>query len=128
MVEFINKKGNELVPPDPEANPDQVFKRPIKIKENDYGRTINGVIPETVGDYERMDNSQGYDELLFMSGTEDGYTDAGREFVRLVNNFREVAIETIDNSNIGSNDTIIKKRWDESTNSLKNLVLSLIHI
>ena len=124
LVEFINKKGNELVPPDPEANPDQVFKRPIKIKENDYGRTINGVIPETVGDYERMDNSQGYDELLFMSGTEDGYTDAGREFVRLINNFREVAIETIDNSNIGSNDTIIKKRWDESTNSLKNLVES----
>jgi len=123
LVEFINKKSNELVPVS-EANPDQIFKRPIKIKENDYGRTINGVIPETVGDYERMDNSQGYDELLFMSGTEDGYTDAGREFVRLVNNFREVAIEAIDNSNIGSNDTIIKKRWNESTTALKNLVES----
>ena len=123
LVEFINKKSNELVPVS-EANPDQIFKRPIKIKENDYGRTINGVIPETVGDYERMDNSKGYDELLFMSGTEDGYTDVGREFVRLVNNFREVAIQAIDNSNIGSNDTIIKKRWDESTPSLKNLVES----
>ncbi len=123
LVEFINKKGNDLITAS-DDNPDQIFKRPIKIKENDYGRTINGSIPETLGDYERMDNSQAYDEVLFMNGTEDGYTDAGREFVRLVNNFRDVATDAINNSNIGSNDTIIKKRWDESTSSLKNLVES----
>ena len=123
MVDFINKKGNQLVPVS-ETNPDQIFKRPIKIKENEYGRTINGNIPETLGDYERMDNSQAYDELLFINGTEDGYTDAGREFVRLVNNFRNVSIDAIENSNIGSNDTIIKKRWEESTAALKNLVES----
>jgi len=123
LVDFINKEGNELVPM-METNPNQIFKRPIKIKDNEYGRTINGNIPETLGDYERMDNSQAYDELLFINGTEDGYTDAGREFVRLVNNFRDVSIDAIENSNIGSNDTIIKKRWDESTASLKNLVES----
>ena len=123
LVEFINKKGNDLITAS-EDNPDQIFKRPVKIKENDYGRTINGSIPETLGDYERMDNSQAYDEVLFMNGTEDGYTDAGREFVRLVNNFRDVATDAINNSNIGSNDTIIKKRWDESTSSLRNLVES----
>ena len=123
LVEFINKKGNDLITASDE-NPDQIFKRPVKIKENDYGRTINGSIPETLGDYERMDNSQAYDEVLFMNGTEDGYTDAGREFVRLVNNFRDVATDAINNSNIGSNDTIIKKRWDESTSSLRNLVES----
>ena len=123
LVDFINKEGNELVPMT-ETNPNQIFKRPIKIKDNEYGRTINGNIPETLGDYERMDNSQAYDELLFINGTEDGYTDAGREFVRLVNNFRNVSIDAIENSNIGSNDTIIKKRWDESTASLKNLVES----
>jgi len=123
LVDFINKEGNELVPM-METNPNQIFKRPIKIKDNEYGRTINGNIPETLGDYERMDNSQAYDELLFINGTEDGYTDAGREFVRLVNNFRNVSIDAIENSNIGSNDTIIKKRWDESTASLKNLVES----
>ena len=123
LVDFINKEGNELVPIT-ETNPNQIFKRPIKIKDNEYGRTINGNIPETLGDYERMDNSQAYDELLFINGTEDGYTDAGREFVRLVNNFRDVSIDAIENSNIGSNDTIIKKRWDESTASLKNLVES----
>ena len=122
LVDFINKEGNELVPS--KDNPNQIFKRPIKIKDNEYGRTINGNIPETLGDYERMDNSQAYDELLFINGTEDGYTDAGREFVRLVNNFRNVSIDAIENSNIGSNDTIIKKRWDESTASLKNLVES----
>jgi len=123
LVEFINKKGNDLITAS-DDNPDQIFKRPVKIKENDYGRTINGSIPETLGDYERMDNSQAYDEVLFMNGTEDGYTDAGREFVRLVNNFRDVATDAINNSNIGSNDTIIKKRWDESTSSLRNLVES----
>lgn len=123
LVEFINKKGNDLISAS-DDNPDQIFKRPVKIKENDYGRTINGSIPETLGDYERMDNSQAYDEVLFMNGTEDGYTDAGREFVRLVNNFRDVATDAINNSNIGSNDTIIKKRWDESTSSLRNLVES----
>jgi len=123
LVDFINKEGNELVPM-METNPNQIFKRPIKIKDNEYGRTINGNIPETLGDYERMDNSQAYDELLFINGTEDGYTDAGREFVRLVNNFRDVSIDAIENSNIGSNDTIIKKRWDESTASLKNLIES----
>ena len=123
LVEFINKKGNDLITAS-EDNPDQIFKRPVKIKENDYGRTINGSIPETLGDYERMDNSQAYDEVLFMNGTEDGYTDAGREFVRLVNNFRDVATDAINNSNIGSNDTIIKKRWDETTSSLRNLVES----
>ena len=123
LVEFINKKGNDLITAS-DDNPDQIFKRPVKIKENDYGRTINGSIPETLGDYERMDNSQAYDEVLFMNGTEDGYTDAGREFVRLVNNFRDVATDAINNSNIGSNDTIIKKRWDETTSSLRNLVES----
>ena len=123
LVKFINKKGNDLITAS-DDNPDQIFKRPVKIKENDYGRTINGSIPETLGDYERMDNSQAYDEVLFMNGTEDGYTDAGREFVRLVNNFRDVATDAINNSNIGSNDTIIKKRWDESTSSLRNLVES----
>ena len=68
LINFINKKANQLVPLS-ESNPDQIFKRPIKIKENEYGRTINGNIPENIGDYERMDNSQAYDELLFISGT-----------------------------------------------------------
>ena len=95
LIEFINKENNELIEPY-EVNEVsyQKFKRPILEKDNDFQRKINGSIPQTVGDYEVMDNSASYDEMLFTGdykGPENpGYSEAGKEFVRLVDNFRNV--------------------------------------
>ena len=68
LTEFINRNDNEFVTPY-EVNDVtyKSFKRPILEKENDYKRTIDGSIPEMVGDYEVMDNSASYDEMLFLS-------------------------------------------------------------
>ena len=79
LTEFINKNDNELITPY-EVNDVtyQSFKRPILEKENTFGRTIDGAIPEMVGDYEVMDNSAAYDEMLFtgdyVNDENTGYT------------------------------------------------------
>ena len=126
LTEFINKNDNELVTPY-EVNDVtyQSFKRPILEKDNSFGRTIDGSIPEMVGDYEVMDNSASYDEMLFTGDyvNEDntGYTAAAQEFVRLVNNFRDTAIEEITNSDI-SRDTTKNKIWNDSKTGLIRLI------
>ena len=122
LTDFINKTENEFVNPY-EVNKVtyQSFKRPILEKENDFKRTINGSIPEMVGDYEVMDNSAAYDEMLFngayVNEENPGYTDAGKEFVRLVNNFRNVAVNEITNSDI-SLDSTKNKIWNDSKSGL----------
>ena len=122
LTEFINKDDNELVTPY-EVNDVtfQSFKRPVLEKENSFGRTIDGSIPETVGDYEVMDNSAAYDEMLFTGDyvNEDntGYSAAGQEFVRLVNNFRSVAVNEITNSDI-SLDSTKNKIWNDAKSGL----------
>ena len=122
LTDFINKTENEFVNPY-EVNKVtyQSFKRPILKKENDFNRTINGSIPEMVGDYEVMDNSAAYDEMLFngayVNEENPGYTDAGKEFVRLVNNFRNVAVNEITNSDI-SLDSTKNKIWNDSKSGL----------
>ena len=83
LTDFINKTENEFVNPYEVNNVTyQSFKRPILEKENDFNRTINGSIPEMVGDYEVMDNSAAYDEMLFngayVNEENPGYTDAER--------------------------------------------------
>ncbi len=126
LTEFINKNDNELVTPY-EVNDVtyQSFKRPILEKDNSFGRTIDGSIPEMVGDYEVMDNSASYDEMLFTGDyvNEDntGYTAAGQEFVRLVNNFRDTAIEEITKSDI-SRDTTKNKIWNDSKSGLIRII------
>ena len=126
LTEFINKNDNELITPY-EVNEVtyQSFERPILEKDNDFGRTIDGTIPEMVGDYEVMDNSASYDEMLFTGDyvNEDntGYTAAGQEFVRLVNNFRDTAIDEITKSNI-SRDTTKNKIWNDSKTGLVRLI------
>ena len=126
LTEFINKNDNELVTPY-EVNDVtyQTFKRPILEKDNSFGRTIDGSIPEMVGDYEVMDNSASYDEMLFTGDyvNEDntGYTAAGQEFVRLVNNFRDTAIEEITKSDI-SRDTTKNKIWSDSKSGLIRII------
>ena len=126
LTEFINKSDNELITPY-EVNEVtyQSFKRPILEKDNDFGRTIDGSVPEMVGDYEVMDNSASYDEMLFTGDyvNEDntGYTAAAQEFVRLVNNFRDTAIEEITNSDI-SRDTTKNKIWNDSKTGLIRLI------
>ena len=103
----------------------QKFKRPILEKDNDFQRKINGSIPQTVGDYEVMDNSASYDEMLFTGdykGPENpGYSEAGKEFVRLVDNFRNVSVESIENSEI-SIDSIKNKIWSDSKSGLISLI------
>ena len=126
LTEFINKNDNELITPY-EVNDVtyQSFKRPILEKDNSFGRTIDGSIPEMVGDYEVMDNSASYDEMLFTGDyvNEDntGYTAAGQEFVRLVNNFRDTAIEEITKSDI-SRDTTKNKIWNDSKSGLIRII------
>ncbi len=126
LTEFINKNDNELVTPY-EVNDVtyQSFKRPILEKDNSFGRTIDGSIPEMVGDYEVMDNSASYDEMLFTGDYVDedntGYTAAGQEFVRLVNNFRDTAIEEITKSDI-SRDTTKNKIWNDSKSGLIRII------
>ena len=126
LIEFINKENNELVQPY-EVNKVsyQKFKRPILEKDNDFQRKINGSIPQTVGDYEVMDNSASYDEMLFTGdykGPENpGYSEAGKEFVRLVDNFRNVSVESIENSEI-SIDSIKNKIWSDSKSGLISLI------
>ena len=126
LTEFINKNDNELVTPY-EVNEVtyQSFKRPILEKDNSFGRTIDGSIPEMVGDYEVMDNSASYDEMLFTGDyvNEDntGYTAAAQEFVRLVNNFRDTAIEEITKSDI-SRDTTKNKIWNDSKSGLIRII------
>ena len=126
LNEFINRNDNELITPY-EVNDVtyQSFKRPILEKENDYKRTIDGSIPEMVGDYEVMDNSASYDEMLFTGDYENedntGYTAAGQEFVRLVNNFRDTSIEEITKSNI-SLDSTKNKIWNDSKTGLIRLI------
>ena len=126
LTEFINKNDNELITPY-EVNDVtfQSFKRPILEKDNSYGRKIDGSIPEMVGDYEVMDNSASYDEMLFSGDYVDedntGYTAAGQEFVRLVNNFRDTAIEEITKSDI-SRDTTKNKIWNDSKSGLIRII------
>ena len=126
LTEFINKNDNELVTPY-EVNDVtyQSFKRPILEKDNSYGRTIDGTVPELVGDYEVMDNSAAYDEMLFtgeyVNEDNTGYTAAGQEFVRLVNNFRDTAIEEITKSDI-SRDTTKNKIWNDSKSGLIRII------
>ena len=126
LTEFINKNDNELITPY-EVNDVtyQSFKRPILEKDNSFGRTIDGSIPEMVGDYEVMDNSASYDEMLFSGDYVDedntGYTAAGQEFVRLVNNFRDTAIEEITISDI-SRDTTKNKIWSDSKSGLIRII------
>lgn len=128
LLEFINKPENEFVSIY-EVNDVsfQKFKRPILEKTNDFNRTINGSIPEMVGDYEVMDNSAAYDEMLFSGAyvNEDnpGYTDAGREFVRLVDNFRNRSIEALEGSKISS-DSIKNTIWENSIAGIINSIES----
>ena len=118
LIEFINKDDNELIE-EYEVNDVKYrrLKRPILEKENDFKRTIDGKIPEMVGDYEVMDNSAAYDEMLFTGdykGPDNpGYTELGKEFVRLVNNFRDTAINALEGSKI-SNDSIKNAIWENS--------------
>ena len=123
LTDFISNPDNKFIKEAYLVNNVEYksFKRPILQKENDFNRTINGSIPEMVGDYEVMDNSAAYDEMLFtgayVNEENPGYTDVGKEFVRLVNNFRDVAIDEITNSNI-SIDSTKNKIWNDSKSGL----------
>ena len=127
LIEFINNDNNEFINETYTVNDIEYkkFKRPILEKENDFNRKIDGSIPELVGDYEVMDNSAAYDEMLFSGdykGPDNtGYTEAGQEFVRLVNNFREKSIEAIQGSKI-SNDSIKNSIWQNSTAGIINSI------
>ena len=98
------------------------IKIDIRMRANKEERVLNGRVPDSLGDYERMDNSQSYDELFFKSGTTSGYTEIGDKFKELMDNFREFALLEIDNSTIGSNDSVIKQKWDDKKGNLRSLV------
>ena len=129
LITFINNDENEFIVEPYEVNGIEYrkLKRPILEKENDFKRTIDGKIPEMVRDYEVMDNSAAYDEMLFTGdykGPDNpGYTELGKEFVRLVNNFRDTAINALEGSKI-SNDSIKNAIWENSVPGLINSIES----
>tara|TARA_B100001287_G_scaffold233233_1_gene204588 strand:- start:227 stop:1966 length:1740 start_codon:yes stop_codon:yes gene_type:complete len=129
LITFINNDENEFIVEPYKVNGIEYrkLKRPILEKENDFKRTIDGKIPEMVGDYEVMDNSAAYDEMLFTGdykGPDNpGYTELGKEFVRLVNNFRDTAINALEGSKI-SNDSIKNAIWENSVPGLINSIES----
>ena len=87
LTDFISNPDNKFIKEAYLVNVEQVLKDNFT-KENDFNRTINGSIPEMVGDYEVMDNSAAYDEMLFtgayVNEENPGYMML-KEFVRLVN-------------------------------------------
>ena len=77
----------------------------------------------SIPDYELMDKTQYFDELpssvvQYVNAEDPGYNSSGNEFVRLINNFKEVSIAAIENSKMGENDTVVKKKWDQNKSSL----------
>ena len=69
-----------------------------------------------------MDKTQYFDELFFsgayVNAEDPGYNSSGNEFVRLINNFKEVSIAAIENSKTGQNDSVVKKKWDQNKSSI----------
>ncbi|MAQ00171.1 MAG: hypothetical protein CMC51_05120 [Flavobacteriaceae bacterium] len=102
------------------------MKRPIKMTLNKIKREVDGSIPDSIPDYEVMDQTVWFDELFFNGAYKNsentGYTDKGNEFVRLMNEFKEISVEAIENSKIGENDSVVKKKWDQNKGSIITLI------
>ena len=117
-VSLVSNAADELLS---FLNSDSI-KRPIKMELNKFQREVDGSIPDSIPDYQVMDKTQYFDELFFsgayVNAENTGYNSSGNEFVRLINNFKEVSIAAIENSNIGENDTVVKKKWDQNKNSI----------
>ena len=117
-VSLVSNAADELLS---FLNSDSIA-REIKLEFNKYNREIDGSIPDSIPDYAVMDKTQYFDELFFsgayVSAEKTGYNLAGTEFVRLINNFKEVSIAAIENSKTGENDSIVKKKWDQNKNSI----------
>ena len=67
------------------------MKRPIKMTLNKIKREVDGSIPDSIPDYEVMDQTVWFDELFFNGAYKNsentGYTDKGNEIDRLMKEF-----------------------------------------
>ena len=95
-VSLVSNAADELLS---FLNSDSI-KRPIKMELNKFQREIDGSIPDSIPDYAVMDKTQYFDELFFsgayVNAENTGYNSSGNEFIRLINNFKEVSIAAIE--------------------------------
>jgi len=104
-VNKISALANDLV-----LYIDSDIKQPIIMKVDKNDRNENGSVEDSIPDYEIMDNSVLYDELLFKDS--DTPSAVGDSLIMFIDNFRVGALDAIDNSKIGANDEVKYSYYD----------------
>ena len=111
-VDKISALANDLV-----LYIESDIKQPIIMKVDKNDRNENGSVEDSIPDYEIMDNSVLYDELLFKDS--DTPSAVGDSLIMFIDNFRVGALDAIDNSKIGVNDEVVKRNWDERKQNIR---------